>query len=422
MQQAWRQRHFGLLFVLALVLTLGTLLQDFRFDRWIAGERASLDSLTRTIGSLEATLAELRGAQIGYLATGRGPDAWMQQTTALFARLETTVTSLREAPTTSAAALPRYEAATTALANLGSLDRRARDQILNDQRFLAADTILVDGEEVANRLKTELVAARDADAASRETRLQRLSQVRLAVNAAAAGVILVFAFVMGRPARPTRQSEADAIAQMFRELPPAVKTPAARPAASAAPVPPVSQPTPAPAPAVAQAPAAPPVLAVNLPDAADLCVDLARVIDGRDVPVLLERTAEVLNAKGLIIWTVDASGTTLVPTLTHGYSGKVLTKLGTLAVDADNVTSLSFRSMRPQLMAGEPPSGTGAMAVPLITAAGCSGVLSAEVRESMPPAEMLALTRILAAQFATIVGPSAEASGDATVAQAAPRG
>ena len=419
MQQDWRKRHFGLLFVLALVLTLGTLLQDFRFDRWIAGERASLDGLSRTIGSLEATLAELRGAQTGYLATGRGPDAWMQQTTELFGRLETTVTSLREASTTNVAALPRYEAATTALASLGALDRRARDQILNDQRFLAADTIFVDGSDVADRLKAELTAARDAEVAAREARLQRLSQLRLAVNAAAAGAVLVFAFVMGRSQRSTPQSEADTIAQMLRELPPAVKTPTARPAVPAGPAAAAAQPPPSqPAVAVVAQEPASPVSPVNLPDAADLCVDLARVMDGRDVPLLLERTADVLNAKGLIIWTVDASGATLVPTLTHGYSGKVLTKLGTLSVDADNVTSLSFRSMRPQLMAGEAPSSTGALAVPLITAAGCSGVLSAEIRDAKPAPEMLALTRILAAQFATIVGPSADTSGGITAAQA----
>ncbi len=42
-------------------------------------------------------------------------------------------------------------------------------------------------------------------------------------------------------------------------------------------------------------------------------------------------------------------GSTLRPSLTHGYSDKVIAKLGVLDVAADNVTSLSFRSMRPQI-------------------------------------------------------------------------
>ena len=80
-------------------------------------------------------------------------------------------------------------------------------------------------------------------------------------------------------------------------------------------------------PAAAAAPA--PVPHVNLADAAELCADLARVMDERDVPDLLARAATVLEAKGLIIWMADADGTTLQPTLTHGYSDRVVSRLGT---------------------------------------------------------------------------------------------
>jgi hypothetical protein len=177
---------------------------------------------------------------------------------------------------------------------------------------------------------------------------------------------------------------------MLRELPPPVKPAAPSPA---------RVPTPAPAPAL------PLTTGVNLPEAADLCVDLARVMDTRDVPALLERAASVLDAKGVIIWTVDSAGTTLTPALTHGYPGKVLSRLGVLDVAADNVTSLSFRSMRPQTMPGGEPGAAGAIAVPLMTASGCSGVLAAEVREGRPAPEMIAVTTILAAQFATLIGP-----------------
>lgn len=150
---------------------------------------------------------------------------------------------------------------------------------------------------------------------------------------------------------------------------------------------------------------------VSLPDAADLCVDLARVMDSRDVPALLERLAQVIDAKGVIVWTVDSDGSVLRPSLAHGYPDKVLNRLGTLDVDADNVTSLAFRSVRPQTMAGASPGAAGAVAVPLVTSAGCSGVLAAELRDTQPAPERLALTRIVAAQFATLIAPSAELSG-----------
>jgi len=136
---------------------------------------------------------------------------------------------------------------------------------------------------------------------------------------------------------------------------------------------------------------------------------------------ILLATAAILQillvAKGVIIWVADAEGRELRPTLTHGYTDKVIDRLGTLPIDADNVTSLAYRSMRPQSMNGGGPGTTGAVAVPLMTASGCVGVLAAEVRHSKPAAEMISLAKIIAAQFSSIVTP-----GDAAEARSAAHG
>src|SRR6185437_15521153 len=63
----------------------------------------------------------------------------------------------------------------------------------------------------------------------------------------------------------------------------------------------------------ALSPPPPPVPEVNLADAASLCTDLARVLDTRDVPALFERAAQVLDAKGLVLWVADTSGVRLEP-------------------------------------------------------------------------------------------------------------
>jgi hypothetical protein len=387
MHQDWRKRHFGLLVVLAVVLTVGAVLQDYRFDRWLTAERTSLLSLDRSIGSIEVALSDLRAAETGYLATGQGPAVWTRRSTELLAQLEATLTALRDA-TASDEARTRYDAATAALAGLSTLDSKARDEIQSDQRVLAADAVFEQGAETADRLRAELTGARWAEGLAAEGRLSRLSRLRLAINAAAAFGLAVLAVVMGRPPRPTAASQAETVAQMLRELPPPVK-----PAQ-----PPVRAPVQPALPVAA-------ISSINLPEAAELCVDLARVMDARDVPALLERAANVLDAKGVIIWTVDSGGTTLSPTLTHGYPGKVLNRLGVLDVEADNVTSLTYRSLRPQTMPGGAPGTAGAIAVPLMTASGCSGVLAAEIRDGRPVPETLAVTKILAAQFATLIGP-----------------
>ena len=51
-----------------------------------------------------------------------------------------------------------------------------------------------------------------------------------------------------------------------------------------------------------------PATTVNLDAAAELCVDLARVIDASDVPALLARAAAVLDARGIIVWVADSAG------------------------------------------------------------------------------------------------------------------
>jgi GAF domain-containing protein len=155
---------------------------------------------------------------------------------------------------------------------------------------------------------------------------------------------------------------------------------------------------------------------VSLGDAADLCVDLARILDSRDITALLERAAGVLDAKGVIVWAADTSGSVLQPSLAYGYPQQVIMRLGSLGTDADNVTSLAFRMKRLQVLPGAGSGTSGAIAVPLVTAAGCVGVLSAETRDPRPNPDVVAVTKIIAAQFAALIGPAGQ--HDARAAEA----
>ena len=122
----------------------------------------------------------------------------------------------------------------------------------------------------------------------------------------------------------------------------------------------------------------------------------------------------LLDAKGIMIWAVDTGGALLRPSMCHGYSEKILTRLRPLQIDGDNVTSLAFRSMQAQSLPGATAADSGAIAVPLITASGCVGVLAAEVRQSKPHPDLLPIARIVAAQFSTLVAPLDNAQRDST--------
>lgn len=385
-----KQRRIGLLLTLTLLLALGTIVQDFRFDQAFANDHDVAVKIDREVGALDVQLSDLRAAQTGYLAVGQNPDFWIGRTAELSKRLRESIDRLRAAAPNSEARA-KYDAAGVALTDLMSIDKRARDLVKNDQRLLAADVVLVDELDASQRLAGEISAVRDVELAAANAKMASAARLRFGMNGLALGfVLVVLLFVSRATGEPAAASIAPAsTAQMIRDLPPPVK---------------VAVPTPAPAAAAritAPAPASP-----HLLEAAELCVDLARVMDGRDVPALVERTATVLDAKGVIIWVADTEGRELRPTLTHGYTDKVIERLGTLPVESDNVTSLAYRSMRPQTMNGAGPGTTGAVAVPLMTASGCVGVLAAEVRHSKPAAEMISLAKILAAQFSSIVTPA----------------
>jgi hypothetical protein len=376
--------------LLTLIIAAGALVQDFRFDRQSADARARLLAAERGHAALAVTLANVRAAQAAYVATGQDAAFWMTHGTDLVAKASAALTHLRgqaAAPATAA----RLEAADVAFAEFNQHDGRARDFVRSDQKLFASDLVFMDALDAMSKVEAELAAARDAESAEAEEALIEVARLRLAMNTAAFGGLALLVFLVRPPARVAEPKQAPSTLQMIRDLPPPVKK-------APPPQPPVATPA---------APAVPPVLKpANLSAAAELCVDVARVADGRDMPGLVERVAAVLEAKGVVLWVVDAAGAQLRPAVTHGYTDKVVARLGPLQIDGENVTALAFRSMQPQTVTGTSPADAGAVAVPLITSSGCVGVLAAETRPNRSGHDVLPLARILAAQFASVVSPA----------------
>jgi hypothetical protein len=124
----------------------------------------------------------------------------------------------------------------------------------------------------------------------------------------------------------------------------------------------------------------------------------------RDVPPLLEEAAGLLDAKGLIVWLWDPDAGQLAPSLVHGYSDKVVAQLPMVPHDADNPTAAAFRSAEARTC-GEGCHPYGGLVVPLLTAAGCAGVLALELQRGREETlAALALATILASHLAPIAG------------------
>ena len=144
------------------------------------------------------------------------------------------------------------------------------------------------------------------------------NNLQLAVAGGALALLLIAAMIVSRRPKVPAELAAPVVAQ--NEVKSILSLPKT-PAPSSAPPPPAV----APAPPAFTAPVVQgPGAVVNLTEAADLCVDLGRLMDAREVPALLERAASVLGANGVILWVADPAGTQLRPSLSHGYPDKVI--------------------------------------------------------------------------------------------------
>jgi len=144
--------------------------------------------------------------------------------------------------------------------------------------------------------------------------------------------------------------------------------------------------------------------AVDFLAVAHVCTRIACAQEAHELTSALEDTALILDASGVILWIPDARGAALMPVFAHGYSDEVLGHLPPVFVDADNATAAAFRG-HTTCVVNASDLGNGALVAPLLTPAGCAGVLALELRNGAEQREEVrASVTILAAQMSTLVG------------------
>jgi hypothetical protein len=351
--------------------------------------------------SIERDVLELRAAERSYVAAGQGDEFWIANAAAALQRVRTAMDALR-AEAISADAFSTLDNAASALEDFERQDRRARNYTRSGERLLASDVIFTDGIESTGAILASLEQARAAENRTRDAMIARTRRAELiALGTAAFVSVSVVMLLVPNPRHGERATAQPAVAPV---PPRRAATLDLRPAPDAAARARHSPPEPVPAPSL------------DVDSIASLCTDLARVTDTRALPALLGRAATVLDAPGIVLWIADPDGRELSPIVTHGYSEKMVTRLGTILRDAENVTASAFRTSLLQTVETDAVSN-GAIAAPLVTPAGCVGVMAAEVRHrGENDSGKLAAATIVAAQLATLVGPPstrAQARADA---------
>lgn len=362
---------------IAIGLTASYLLKNIDSD--INAHRTSADTLREQAATLSATIADVRAGQFAYVARGQGEAFWMS-------RVESVIPSLQKqaaefgASLRTPAAQRAFEPASAALENFRTLDSRVKEFVQSGNSLLAADLIFSDGLESTATASTHVMAALNEELQHRGGSVADLRGRQLAVLGGGAGLLVLL--MMGLAvtgAAGSTSSEPDV--------------------AAAAPAEPVRFEAPLPKARAAITP--------KLVTTAQLCSELARVAEGRQLSNLLERAAKVLDASGIIVWVAEPSRQTLTPAISHGYEDKVVARMGSIHRDANNAAAAAYRTSEVRTVAGDAFT-SGAVIVPLMTSDGCVGVLSAEMKGGSERDESSqALAAIFAAQLATLVATPA---------------
>ena len=385
------------LLVICLVALSGAAYLLWSSTRTAESDRAVARTFADNARVAIAAISDLRAAQQSYVAVGQGDDFWFARVTAIKKDIDDRLAALRAAARATETPAD-LEAAATVLQEFMDMDLRARDLTRGRQLSQASDMIYADGLDLTKKAADAISRALTAETLAEDAHAAGERQQQATILAAAAAVT-VLTLVLLVPVRRVEQEPNPLAAgepMAFKDPRPeprGVKVVVTKPAVAEAAPPAAPDPPPESKPVV------------DLDRVATLCRELARVPDTQALPALLERTAAVLDASGLVVWIADPDGRELAPILIHGYPPKLAMRLGTIARDAENVTASAFRTGLLQTVKGDAFS-EGAIAVPLVAASGCVGVMAAEMKnggEQQGP--LLAAASIVASQLATLVGP-----------------
>ncbi len=375
----------------------------------IAEARREARAFDARAWALALSLADLRAAQQAYVAAGQDAAYWMADAAERIADVTAGLSDLTAAATRPVTRDALAEAASR-VAALARMDARARDHAAAGEAVMASDLIFADGLELSRSAAEHLERARSVEREARDGDVGVRERSRSLAAGAALGAGVLFALLLSPlpPARPRAESaparpEGDQAAEDSAPALPEGRLFLDADADSGT------------AAAAEADPGPPDAPAPDLRSAADLCTDLGRSASADELPLLLARVAQLLNASGVIVWVRDGTGAALRPAVSHGYPPAALARLGTIACDGDNVTAAAYREARMRVVPadGETP---GVIAAPLASSQDNPGIMTLEVSGGWETSEAVqSTTTIIAAQLATLVAadPASESADQA---------
>jgi hypothetical protein len=365
-------------------------------EKQIAGLRNAVREFDLHARETSEAIADMRAAQQAYVAAGQGVAFWMPKVEALLSEMTNWLDSLRASAQSTPARSALMEASAK-LNEFATLDRQARDYIRSGETLMAGDVLFTASRETAEAAARLVETARQAEHQTSElteSSLRRREAASLA-GAGAISTIVILALGLAAPrARPAVPATSDNVSTST--VRPTGELRLRDAAQTAPPLPPASQPR-----------GSVPLLKA----AAELCTEFGRVTDPSDLPALLARAADVMDASGVVVWLGDRTGADLRPVLAHGYPDHVLARMPNVPRAADNAAATAYRTGKLQIVLRRPGGANGAVVAPLLSSDGCVGAFTAEILAGSEATDSVqAMAAIVAAQLTAVLTPPAVAS------------
>lgn len=362
--------------VLTLLIVAGIASAGFLWftEQRISTTRQQAAAMDAHADALIGGLSDLSAALQAYVAPGQNITEWSKRATALLAQLASDASALGA----TADAADVLTVVGPGIESLTRLDARVRDYLRSGDDLMAADLAFTEARDTTAGMVSALRDWRARRQASVVTGV-RSAQVQQA--AALGGLFLawVLSLVVGSWGRGAAQTGSTATAADVVETAPVADVLAL---------------------SLDRAVSAGRGAEVDLAIAAVACGDFARAVDSVALRSALGRGAEALGAKGIVVWL--GVGEELFAMASYGYDERHLKR--PISRDAKNVTAEAWRTAQAVLVASE-ADGPGAVVVPMVGAAGCRGVVSAELLPGRAAnADRQALLSMFAAQIVGLVG------------------
>jgi len=352
----------------------------FQSEQQIGQDSASLRTFDLRARQATEAMVEARVAQQAYVAAGQGLGFWMPRVSSNVESAQSALTAMLESAT-AAAKTPIEQAATT-VTEFTNIEKRVRDYLKSGQPLMAGDVIFTEGTDAAATAGRQIETAREAEHQAFDVALAAMRKQQATVGASATGLAALMVLLLVPVSRKPRADEASGTSLSI--APPA-----------------------APEPVV---PAPPPEQAA-FKTAAALATEFGRMRDVEDLKRLLARAADAMDASGLMVWMGTPAGADLRPVLSHGYKADVIARIPPVPRSADNAAAAAYRSGALQIVLARPGGSAGAVVAPILSADGCIGALSAEIRDRAETSDAVqALAEIVAAHLAGVLSQAPAAN------------